>query len=132
MQAFDHEGTAPSTWKHVRLAAVTADPSSGAIPTGYLTWNVTDGAVKRHARSYSWEITVGAGASAKVGFHGAAPTAQRAGATQAAVTYASQTIRDPPTRAQVQALNDGLVAAITLLNELRAAVVEKGIVKGGA
>jgi len=27
----------------------------------------------------------------------------------------------PPTRAEVQALNDGLVAAIALLNELRAA-----------
>jgi hypothetical protein len=35
------------------------------------------------------------------------------------------TISDPPTRAEVQALNDGLVAAITLLNELRAAPVEK-------
>ena len=38
---------------------------------------------------------------------------------------------DSRTQAQVQALNDGLVAVITLLNELRAAVVEKGIVKGG-
>jgi len=48
------------------------------------------------------------------------------------VTYASQTMSDPPTQSKVQAVNDGLVAAITLLNELRAAVVEKGIVKGGA
>jgi len=112
--------------------AVTADPSSGTIPTGYLVWNVTDGAVKRHAGAYSWEITVGAGASAKVGFHGATPTAQRAGAAQAIVTYVSQTISDPPTRAEVQALNDGLVAAITLLDELRAATLEKGLIKGGA
>ena len=97
-----------------------------------MVWNVTDGAVKRHAGSYSWEITVGASASAKVRFHGATPTAQRAGAAQAAVTYASQTISDPPTRAQVQAPNDGLVAAVTLLNELRAALVEKGLIKGSA
>ncbi|MCB9913332.1 MAG: hypothetical protein H6827_10070 [Planctomycetes bacterium] len=41
-------------------------------------WNVSDGAVKRHAGSCSWEITVGADASAKVGFHGATPTAQAA------------------------------------------------------
>lgn len=47
--------------------------SSGTIPTGYLIWNVTDGAVKRHAGACSWEITVGAGTSAKIGFHGATP-----------------------------------------------------------
>lgn len=122
----------PGTWRQVKPAAVTADPASGTIPTGYLIWNVADGAVKRHAGAYSWEITVGAGTAAKVGFHGATPTAQRADAAQAAVVYASQTISDPPTRSEVQALNDGLLVAITLLNELRAAVVEKGLVKGGA
>jgi hypothetical protein len=52
--------------------------------------------VQRHAGRFSWEITVGAGTAAKVGFHGATPTAQRAGANQAAVTYASQTISDLP------------------------------------
>jgi hypothetical protein len=41
-------------------------------------------------------------------------------------------VSDPPTQARVQAVNDGLVAAITLLNELRAAVVEKGLIKGVA
>lgn len=116
----------------IRPAAATADPSSGMIPTGYLIWNVTDGAVKRHVGAYAWVITVGASATAKVGFHGAAPTVQRAGAAQAAVTCASQTISDPPTRAEVQALNDGLVTADTLLNELRAAVMEKGLIRGQA
>jgi hypothetical protein len=43
-----------------------------------MTWNVSDGAVKRHAGSYSWKITVGANASAKVGFHGVTPVAQSA------------------------------------------------------
>ena len=101
----------PGTWLQIRPAAVTADPASGTIPTGYLVWNVTDGAVKRHAGAYSWEITVGAGASAKVGFHGAAPTAQRANANQAAAT--------------------DLASVITLANELRAALVENGLIKGG-
>jgi len=67
--------------------------------------------VKRHAGAYSWEITVGAGASAKVGLHGATPTAQRANANQAAAT--------------------DLATVITLANQLRAALVEKGIINGG-
>ncbi|HOC01436.1 MAG TPA: hypothetical protein PKM43_22135 [Verrucomicrobiota bacterium] len=46
------------------------------------------------------------------------------------MTLASQTISDRSAQAELQALNDGLVAAITLLNKLRAAVVEKGLVKG--
>jgi hypothetical protein len=102
----------------IRPAAVMGDPSSGTIPTGYRLWNVAAGAVKRHAGSYSWETTVGGNASAKAGFHAATPTAQQAGTAQAAVTCVAQTISDPPTHAQVQAVNDGLVAAITLLNEL--------------
>ncbi|MCB9911388.1 MAG: hypothetical protein H7A46_18815 [Verrucomicrobiales bacterium] len=68
----------PGTWLQTRAAAVVVDPSTGTIPTGYLIWNVTDGAVKRHAGAYSWEITVGGDAAAKVGFHGVTPTAQAA------------------------------------------------------
>jgi hypothetical protein len=105
-------GGTPGTWKQVKPAAVTADPASGTIPTGYLIWNIADGALKRHAGAYSWEITVGAGTSGKVGFSGAAPTAQRANANQVAAT--------------------DLASVITLANELRAALVEKGIIKGGA
>lgn len=37
----------PGTWIQIRPADVTADPSSGVIPTGYLIWNVTIGHVKR-------------------------------------------------------------------------------------
>jgi hypothetical protein len=33
----------PGTWKQWRPAAVTEDPGSLTIPTGYLVWNLTDG-----------------------------------------------------------------------------------------
>jgi len=72
-------------------------------PAGYLVWNVTDGAMKRHAGYYSWETIAGAGTTAKVGFHGVTPTAQRANPNQAAAT--------------------DLATVITLANELRAALV---------
>ena len=64
--------------------------------------------MKRHAGTYSGEITVGPTVSAKVGFRGATPTAQRANANQAAAT--------------------DLATVITLPNELRSAVVEKELV----
>ncbi len=116
----------------IRPAAVTADPSSGTIPTGYLIWNVADGAVKRHSGAYSWEITVGANASAKVGFHGVTPTAKRAGVAQAAVTCASQTVNDQPTRAAVQAINDGLVATVMRLHQVLGHRGRAGVIKCGA
>ncbi|MGE3313172.1 MAG: hypothetical protein AB7O66_24670 [Limisphaerales bacterium] len=50
--------------------------------------------------------------SAKVGFHGAAPTAQRANANQAAAT--------------------DLASVITLANELRITLMEKGLMEGEA
>ena len=73
--------------------------------------NVADGGLKRHAGSLSWEVQSGAGVSSKLGFHGATPTAQRANADQAEAT--------------------DLASVITLANELRAALVEKGLIKGG-
>ncbi|HNQ90977.1 MAG TPA: hypothetical protein PKM73_20370 [Verrucomicrobiota bacterium] len=68
--------------------------------------------MKRHAGAYSWEISVGANTTAKVGFHGATPTAQRARAAEAEAT--------------------NLASVIKLANELRSALVEKGIIKGAA
>lgn len=47
---------APGTWIPIRPAAVTADPSSGTIPTGYLILNVTSGYINRHAGAYVWEV----------------------------------------------------------------------------
>ncbi|MBL9205848.1 MAG: hypothetical protein JNN01_12220, partial [Opitutaceae bacterium] len=93
-------------------ATVTADPASGTFPAGYLILNVSDGGMKRHVGGLSWETLVGAVASSKVGFHGAAPTAQRANSNQAEET--------------------DLASVITLANELRAALLEKGLVKGSA
>ncbi len=46
----------PGTWIQIRPAAVTADPSTGTIPTGYLILNVTTGHIKRHAGGYVWEV----------------------------------------------------------------------------
>jgi hypothetical protein len=102
----------PGTWKQILPAAVMYDPATGTIPTGYLILNVTQGKLKRHAGSYSWETIVGA-TGGKIGFYGATPVVQPAGADQAAVTLGNAdgeigglTISDPPIQAEVQALRD--------------------------
>ena len=134
----------PGTWKQVLPAGVTADPSSGTIPTGYLIFNATQGTLKRHAGSFDWQTVVGA-TGGKMGFYGATPVVQPAGAGQAAVTLGNadgeiggQTISDPPTQAEVQALRDAceeladdLRALSTLVHALRTALVNSGLVKGG-
>jgi hypothetical protein len=100
----------PGTWRQITAASVTADPASGTFPSGYLILNTADGGLKRHAGALSWEVQVGAATVAKIGFYGATPTAQRANANQAAAT--------------------DLASVINLANELRAALVEKGLIKG--
>jgi len=134
----------PGTWKQILPAAVTADPSSGTIPTGYLIFNVTQGTLKRHAGSYDWQTAVGA-TGGKIGFYGATPVVQPAGAAQAAVTLGntdgeigSLIVSDPPTQAEVQALRDkceeladDVRALSTLVHALRGALVSVGVVKGG-
>jgi hypothetical protein len=64
----------------------------------------------------------------KFSFHGATPVIQRAGAAQAAVAGTASTQTTPwgfSTQAQADAI-------VTLVNELRAALVEKGLIKGAA
>jgi len=126
-------------------AAVTADPASGTVPTGYQVLNVTQGTLKRHAGGYVWETQVGGSASARVGFWGATAVAQPSGAAQAAVTLGNTdgeitglTISDPPTQAEVQALRDKAEeladdarALSTLVHALRGALVAVGVVRGG-
>jgi len=136
---------APGTWKQILPAAVTADPGSGTIPTGYLILHVAQGTVKRYAGSYDWQTVIGA-TGGKIGFYGVTPVTQPAGADQAAVTLGntdgeigSLTISDPPTQAEVQALRDkceeladDLRALSALVHALRGALVAVGVVKGGA
>lgn len=97
-------------YRQTAPATVGADPASGTFPAGYLILNVADGGLKRHAGALSWEVQVGAAMTSKVGFHGAAPSAQRANANQVTAT--------------------DIASVITLANELRAALVEKGLIKG--
>lgn len=101
----------PGAWRQITPATVTADPAASTFPTGYLILNTTDRGLKRHAGGLSWDVQLGAGATSKIGFHGAMPTAQRANADLAAAT--------------------DLASAITLANEMRAALIEKGLLKGG-
>jgi hypothetical protein len=69
----------------------------------------------------------GQSASEKISFHGVTPVAMRAGAAQAAVATTAATSTSPFGFAEAQAN-----AIVTLLNEIRAALVEKGIIKGAA
>jgi len=71
---------------------------------------------------------IGENTTQKLAFHGITPVAQRAGAAQAAVATTASTLTTPygyTTQAQA----DGV---ITLLNEIRAALVQKGLIKGSA
>ena len=135
----------PGTWKQILPAAVTADPASETIPTGYLILNVTQGTLKHHAGGYSWETIIGT-TGGKIGFYGVTPVTQPAGADQAAVTLgntdgeiAGLGISDPPTQAEVQALRDAceeladdVRALAALVHALRGALVAVGVIKGGA
>ncbi len=135
----------PGTWLQIKAAPVSADPSTGTIPTGYMIWNVATGTFKRHAGAYSWEVIVGGAASQKIGFWGAAPVVQPSGAAQAAVTLGNTdgaigglTIGATYSQAELQALRDkceeladDVRALSTLVHALRTALVGAGIVKGG-
>lgn len=70
---------------------------------------------------------IGTAVDPLLAFHGSTPVAQRAGAAQAAVATTTATSSTPYGYSQAQAN-----AIVTLLNEIRAALVEKGIIKGAA
>ncbi len=95
------------------FAAVPADFAGGTI-TGNITLDAGTG------------VKIGTGTDQKLAFHNAAPVVQRAGAAQiAVVTTGSGLASYGYTQSQADAI-------VALLNELRAALVEKGIIKGGA
>lgn len=80
-----------------------------------------------HAPESSDGYQVGMSAQSKVGFHGVLPVVQRAGVAQAAIPTAPATNVSPygySSQAQADAI-------VTLLTEIRAALVEKGIIAGG-
>jgi hypothetical protein len=72
-------------------------------------------------------VQIGLATTDKVGLHGSAPVVQRAGAAQAAVATTAATSSTPFGYSEAQAN-----AIVALVNELRAALVEKGIIKGAA
>lgn len=71
---------------------------------------------------------IGTATAQKLAFHNSTPVIQRVGAAQAAVVTTAATNVTPfgyATAAQADAI-------VALVNELRAAVVEKGLIKGAA
>jgi UDP-N-acetyl-D-mannosaminuronic acid transferase (WecB/TagA/CpsF family) len=70
---------------------------------------------------------IGASATEKIAFYGATPVTQRAGAAQVAVATTAATSTTPHGFAEAQAN-----ALVALVNELRAALVAVGIIKGAA
>jgi UDP-N-acetyl-D-mannosaminuronic acid transferase (WecB/TagA/CpsF family) len=71
---------------------------------------------------------LGNDADDKIGFYGVAPIAQRSGAAQAAVTTTASTTTTPAGYATTTQAD----AIVTLVNELRAALVALGAIKGSA
>lgn len=95
-------------------------------------------------------LKIGKAAGQKLAFHGSAPVAQRSGSAQAVVTptigvavVTTASTQSSPFGFVTQAQGDALVSRVNqllvdsaaqtvLINELRAALVEKGLVKGGS
>lgn len=74
----------------------------------------------------AWQRLVGLGPSDTISFYGATPVAQRSGAAQAAVTTTALTSTTPY---GFSTITQG-TAVVTLVNELRAALVALGLVAG--
>lgn len=120
--------------------------SAGSISINYTSRSLVDtvplltwsGGVLALSEGVNFSVGTGSGSifgtttSQKIGFHGATPTIQRAGAAQAAVATSALTVSNPPTQAEVQAIVTRLASLTTLGNETRATLVEKGIMKGSA
>lgn len=77
-------------------------------------------------------ITVSRHPAKKLAFHGSVPAVQRSGAAQAAVATAALSVGATFDQTEVTALATRCAALTALVNELRAALVEKGLIKGAA
>lgn len=73
-------------------------------------------------------VSVGQSATDKVSVYGVTPVVQRSGSAQAAVTTTAATSTTPYGYATLAQAN----AIVTLVNELRAAAVDFGMIKGSA
>lgn len=71
---------------------------------------------------------IGQSTTDKIGFYGTTPIAQRSGSAQAAVATTGSTGTSPKGYTTTTQAN----AIVTLLNEIRAALVAIGIIKGAA
>lgn len=81
--------------------------------------------------SQSDGVSVTTTAAQKLAFHDATPVVQRAAAAQAAVSTNALAVAASYSQAEVTAIATRATALTTLVNELRAALVEKGLIKGG-
>lgn len=77
-------------------------------------------------------VLVGISTAEKVGFHGATPVAQRAGAAQTAVATDALAVGAAYSQAEVTAVATRATALTVAVNEIRATLVEKGLYKGAA
>ncbi len=78
--------------------------------------------------SRSEGATFGNSATSKISFYGVTPIVQRSGSAQAAVATTGSTKTTPAGFTTVTQAN----AIVTLVNELRAAAVAVGLIKGSA
>lgn len=107
-------------------ALVTNTSTNSLSNKTMLTFTMANGA--NVVINTSTGTKIGTGTTQKIAFHNSTPVVQRAGAAQDAVATTSATNTTPygfTTAAQADAI-------VTLVNELRAALVEKGLIKGSA
>lgn len=112
------DGVTAGTWAAGKALTLNANADATAPEACDIAFGTTTG------------TKLGTAAAQKIAFHDATPVIQRAGEDQAAVTPStdfsgSDTVDESTILAAVQAVE-------TLVNELRAALVEKGLIKGAA
>ena len=115
---------------YIANSSTTTPLIYGDFSTPSLTFN---GSITiQDARNITFNATtgtkIGTATTEKLAFHNSTPVVQRAGAAQAAVGTTAATNSSPygyTTAAQADAI-------VALVNEIRAALVEKGLIKGAA
>lgn len=114
----------------LRLESAIKDPTAyteiKALLEGTTSLSLSDG--KNIVLGTTTGSKIGTATSQKLGFWGATPIVQRVGAAQAAVATTGASNSTPygfATAAQADAI-------VTLVNELRAALIAAGIIKGAA